>query len=259
MGGANLHTPQSVFQHMMGQQNSPQQGGPWLQMPQVPTLSMPWSIPALQQPDLIRFTGERSQPAYGVTTLHHKRKLNTPDIADTRQVKQFITEEKMASHFQGLHISSNYQEQNSSTSTSIVGVSQSGCDNTQYTSTSMENTAQTVDVDQNDGKQPRLVISEELRQMQEEPLIPVTLLSKLERPSMALVLWEPPRKHLVRVPPRTRDMLTPILNSNENGSTNNSNNDNNNNTNNNNNGNNNNNNNIDDLNHCSAHLEPMEL
>lgn len=84
MGGANLRTPQSVFQHMMGQRNSPQQtGGPWLQIPQVPALSMPWSIPALQQPDLIRFTGERSQPAYGSSSLHHKRKLSTPDVTDT--------------------------------------------------------------------------------------------------------------------------------------------------------------------------------
>ena len=82
MGGAQLHTPQSVFQHMMGQQqNAPQGAGQWMQVPQVPQLSMPWSIPSLQQPDLVRFTGESAQPK--TLTLHQKRKLEMPDLVDT--------------------------------------------------------------------------------------------------------------------------------------------------------------------------------
>ncbi|XP_046589003.1 putative mediator of RNA polymerase II transcription subunit 26 isoform X2 [Neodiprion lecontei] len=253
MGGANLHTPQSVFQHMMGQQNSPQQGGPWLQMPQVPALSMPWSVPALQQPDLIRFTGERSQPAYDTMSLHQKRKLSTPDITDTRQIKQFITEEKMASHFQGLHISSNYQAQNSPPSTSTAHSPQRVCNNLEYMNSNMES-AEGINLDQNDCRKPRLVISEEVRRLQEEPLIPTSLLSKLERPSMALVLWEPPSKHLARVLPVPRDTPTPIPNFLEDGNNNNNNNNNNRNSNNNNN-----NNGIIDLNQCSPQLEPMEL
>ncbi|XP_046734637.1 putative uncharacterized protein DDB_G0289963 isoform X4 [Diprion similis] len=246
--GAPTSESKSVFQHMMGQQNSPQQGGPWLQMPQVPALSMPWSVPALQQPDLIRFTGERSQPAYGTMSLHQKRKLSTPDITDTRQVKQFITEEKIASHFQGLHISSNYQAQNSPPATSTSHSPPNVCNNLEYMNSNMES-AEGVDFDQNDCRKPRLVLSEEVRRLQEEPLIPAALLSKLERPSMALVLWEPPSKHLVRVLPVPRDTSTRIPNFLEDG----------NNNNNNSNNNNNNSSGIIDLNQSSPQLEPMEL
>lgn len=78
MGGANLHTPSSIFQHMMSQQST-SQPGPWLQMPQVPPMSIPWSVPAMQQPELVRFTGGPSfEPV-----AHQKRKLETPDLLDT--------------------------------------------------------------------------------------------------------------------------------------------------------------------------------
>lgn len=83
-----------------------------------------------------------------------------------RQAKQFITEEKMASHFQGLRISSNYNCQNSVPSTSAI--SDPG------------GIVEPIEVERNDGsEQPRLIISEELKRLQEEPLIPISLLSKL--------------------------------------------------------------------------------
>ena len=78
IGGTHLHTPQSIFQHMMGQQNVPHQSGPWPQMPKVPPMMMPWSIPSLQQSQLVRFTGERLQPT-DTKPLHVKRKLEVPD------------------------------------------------------------------------------------------------------------------------------------------------------------------------------------
>lgn len=84
----------------------------------------------------------------------------------------------MASHFQGLHISSNYHEQNLSPSTSTAFQSQSISQTKQYINSNMEST-ETVDIDQNNCREPRLVISDELKRMQEEPLIPVSLLSKL--------------------------------------------------------------------------------
>ena len=79
--GAHLHTPPSVFQHMMGQQNAPQEAEQWMQMPQVPQLSMPWSVPSLQQPDVVRFTGEKVSPKG--FPLHQKRKLEMPDLIET--------------------------------------------------------------------------------------------------------------------------------------------------------------------------------
>ncbi|KAG8236789.1 hypothetical protein J437_LFUL016281 [Ladona fulva] len=46
----------------------------------------------------------------------------------------------------------------------------------------------------------RLVLSEEMKNIKSEPIIPASLLTKLEKPSMALVLWQPPSgsvfKHL---------------------------------------------------------------
>ena len=54
MGGTYFHIPQSIFQHSMNQQINKQPGhAPWLQVPTVPPMSMPWSIPSLQQPDLV--------------------------------------------------------------------------------------------------------------------------------------------------------------------------------------------------------------
>lgn len=79
MGGAHLCTPQSIFQQMMNQQNPQQQQvGSWMQMPQVPPITIPWSIPALQQQELIRFTGDTSSGPI----LHQKRKLEAPDAID---------------------------------------------------------------------------------------------------------------------------------------------------------------------------------
>lgn len=79
MGGANLHTPPSIFQHMMGQQSTSHQLGPWMHMPQVPPMSIPWSVPALQQPELVRFTGGATYEP----VLHQKRKLEASDLLDT--------------------------------------------------------------------------------------------------------------------------------------------------------------------------------
>lgn len=50
--------------------------------------------------------------------------------------------------------------------------------------------------------EPKLVLSEDLKRLQDEPILPASLLAKLKQPSMALVLWEPPDKHL-------RNSLTP--------------------------------------------------
>lgn len=82
MGGTHLHTPQSIFQHMMGQQNPQQQNSPWPQMPQVPPMMMPWSIPSLQQSQLVRFTGERPQSPPR-NFLHVKRKFEINEPAET--------------------------------------------------------------------------------------------------------------------------------------------------------------------------------
>ncbi|XP_053981287.1 uncharacterized protein LOC128877788 isoform X2 [Hylaeus volcanicus] len=239
MGGVNLHTPPSIFQHMMGQQNVPQQSPLWMQMPQVPPMSMPWSVSSLHQQELVRFTGEPSFKPI----IHQKRKLETPDLLDMRQTKQFITEEKMTAHFKDLHISSRYQPQSPGPSTSTADMQT--VPSRQITVDLEMDTAHTVDTEQVKSGHCRLILSEELKRVQPEPMIPPSLLSKLERPSMALVLWEPPSKHLRILP--TRDSPAGVSNASD---------DNNNNNNNNNDG-------IPDLNQTlpsnAPVYEPMEL
>lgn len=79
MGGAHLFTPQSIFQHMMGQHNMPHEPGSWTQIPQVPPMYMPWRVPSLQQSQLVRFTGEQQSSTCG-PIIHQKRKLDIPDV-----------------------------------------------------------------------------------------------------------------------------------------------------------------------------------
>ncbi|XP_026672132.1 rho GTPase-activating protein gacM-like isoform X2 [Ceratina calcarata] len=230
MGGTNLHTPPSIFQYMVGQQSTSQQPpGQWMQMPQVPPMSIPWSVPSLQQQEVVKF-----QESF----LHQKRKLDTSDLMDTRQTKQFITEEKMAAHFKDLHISSKYHGQSSTSSTTDA-------------QTTIPKGLLDLEIDAANTDQiksgPRLILSEELKRIQQEPILPNSLLSKLERPSMALVLWEPPSRHLRMLP--TRDTPTPIPGGSD--------------DNNNSNSNNNNNEDVSDLNQTSSSnsslFEPMEL
>ncbi|XP_051154855.1 putative uncharacterized protein DDB_G0291786 isoform X2 [Leptopilina boulardi] len=208
MGGAHLHTPQSVFKHMIGQQNVPQEPEQWLQVPQIPQPSMPWSIPALQQPDLVRFTGENPQ-SKAPLFLHQKRKLEMPDLVDTPS-KQHISEEKMAAHFQQLHISHNSTELNQS------------CNQFNSQGDLEMDSSNLIDFEKKIKPQAKLILSEELKRLQEEPIIPSSILSKLERPTMALVLWEPPNKHL-RILHTPRNTSTPIPNASNNNNNNNNN------------------------------------
>ncbi|KAG7203863.1 hypothetical protein KM043_017917 [Ampulex compressa] len=202
MGGTNLHVPQSIFQHMIGQQGTSQQPGPWLQVPQVPPPSIPWSVPSLQQAELVRFTGKPRIDSF----LRRKRRREPPELLDTWQAKHFITEEKMAAHFKDMHISSNYHAETAMPSTSKLNASSIA-----HKQLNMDldlEATNAIDMDQVKSSHPRLILSEEIKRLQQEPILPTTLLSKLERPSMALVLWEPPSKHLRILP--TRDTPTPI-------------------------------------------------
>lgn len=200
-GGTHLHAPQSIFQHLMGQSNPQNQPGNWGQTPQIPQMYMPWSVPNLQQSQLVKFTGEKQQLTPAVTNIHQKRKLDFPDATEFQQSKQFITEEKMAAHFGNMHISSSF----TSPQIPTTAVSESPTAINSDIELNIDGTSAAVD----DGKCPRLVMSEELKRLQQEPLLPASLLSKLDRPSMALVLWEPPSRHLRMI--STRQSTSPTI------------------------------------------------
>ncbi|XP_057319880.1 ras-related protein RabX-like [Microplitis mediator] len=259
MPGPHMHTPPSIFEHMMGQQNPPHEPGAWSQMPQIPPMYMPWSIPSMQQSQMMRFTGEKD--SFAPASVHQKRKLDIPDVPDTRPTKQFISEEKMAAHFKNMRISSSYNPTPSCSTSADYSAQPS-------TSSQVDLNVETnpLNVENGENLHPRLVISEELKRIQQEPLIPASLLSKLERPSMALVLWEPPSKHLRSFIAQAGIQLPSTSRNNEEDNNNNNNNNSNNNNNNNYNNLNLNNNNSqlvanlnESLEPSSLELEPMDL
>lgn len=80
----------------------------------------------------------------------------------------------MAQHFRGLHISPNaLNAQDPGPSTSAASQSTG-----QFVINVGTDLQSTVDADENSGH-PRLVISEELKRLQQEPILPSSLLSKL--------------------------------------------------------------------------------
>lgn len=89
-----------------------------------------------------------------------------------RQTKQFITEEKMAAHFKSLHISSNYQQ------SSVPSTSTADSQPVNPRELNMELELDAANADQIKTG-PRLVLSEELKRIQQEPILPNSLLSKL--------------------------------------------------------------------------------
>lgn len=79
-----------------------------------------------------------------------------PDVPQ----KQFITDEKMAEHMSQLHI-------NSETSSAL----------------------ETEPL-----REKRLYLCEEMRKLQQESILPQSLLNRINRPCTALVLWTPPTR-----------------------------------------------------------------
>lgn len=165
--------PASAFGLVTGVNNGEIASG-WLQ---VPPTHMPWGNPAAHQPSIVRFTAEPLDKP-GPSGLHSspfgqcKRKIDAEMALPAS--KQLITEEKMAAHMRQLHISSSYTSHDEP----VIGTMATKPD------------APTLPAEEQAYK--RVVLCEELRQLQNEPLLPQCLLSRMQRPSMALVLWQPP-------------------------------------------------------------------
>lgn len=81
--------------------------------------------------------------------------------------KQLVTEERMAAHMSRLHISSE----------SPTAVEHTAC---------TEEGAAT--------REQRLYVCEEMRRLQTESILPQSLLGRIQRPCMAVMLWQPPPK-----------------------------------------------------------------
>ncbi|XP_044254061.1 uncharacterized protein LOC123004724 [Tribolium madens] len=141
------------------------QFNPSLIYQQVPSSIGHFSFCSSQAPHPAQFPFPPSTPIENNVSVHHsfstvrcKRKTESPPL---QPCKQHITEEKMAEHMSRLHISSE-------------------------TATSSK---------ESDGDRTRrLYMCEEMRKLQSDSILPQSLLSKIQRPCTALVLWTPPRR-----------------------------------------------------------------
>ncbi|CAG9791402.1 unnamed protein product [Diatraea saccharalis] len=153
-----------------------------------PPTGTPWNMQGIawglqSPPQLVQFT---AQPPVGEVkispVIHCKRK--SLDVVDpVIPAKQLITEEKMAAHLSGLHISSNY-------------------------TTHCHANEELMDVGMTEAQTPslcdrlkghKIVLSEEIKKIQDEPLLPAALIERLEKPQMSLVVWKPKENILEKI------------------------------------------------------------
>ncbi|CAG9828002.1 unnamed protein product [Diabrotica balteata] len=109
--------------------------------------------------ELVQFPFQGENSRFGNRELGCKRKTESPPL---QPAKQHITEEKMAEHMSKLHISSE-------------------------TASPRENDA---------SRMQRLYMCEEMRKLKTDPILPQSLLSKMQNPCTALVLWKPPTRFI---------------------------------------------------------------
>lgn len=97
--------------------------------------------------------------------------------------KQLITEEKMAAHLSGLHISKNYTSHNASDDTNQIEIV-----------ADPDESCSVQDIEQKLKQANRITVSDVVRSIQDDPLLPAAIMERFERPSKALVLWQPPQR-----------------------------------------------------------------
>ncbi|XP_068623412.1 uncharacterized protein Mst85C [Battus philenor] len=145
---------------------------------------VPWNVQGIpwgmtSPPQLVQFTAQTPMLEPKVApVLHCKRK--SLDVEPVIPAKQLITEEKMAAHLSGLHISSDY------TAHSLATPAEENMDVGMDTAMSISEKL----------KGHKIVLSEELKRLQEEPLLPPSLIERIEKPHMSLVLWKP-KEHIL--------------------------------------------------------------
>ncbi|KAJ0173037.1 hypothetical protein K1T71_011213 [Dendrolimus kikuchii] len=133
-----------------------------------------WGMPS--PPQLVQFTASplAIEPKYS-PVIHCKRK--SLDVEPIIPAKQFITEERMAAHLNSMHISSEYTS-HSLASDEMMDI---GMD---VPSTSTTDISEKL-------KGHTIVLSEEVKKITEESLLPPAILDRLEKPRMSLVVWKP--------------------------------------------------------------------
>ncbi|XP_055319888.1 uncharacterized protein LOC129577235 isoform X2 [Sitodiplosis mosellana] len=170
-----LLLPQSAFSPL----NMPQNGAPW-KCPE-------WMANQNIQPgSYMSFNGLQSQQR-----LPFKRKA-APDMdLESIQSKQLITEEKMAAHLDGLHISSEFKAHDINQTTKTNEAFDVDSDSSD---SFISYPANLQDIEEKLKRAQKIVVADVVKSIQEEPLLPAAILERFEKPCKALVIWQPPQR-----------------------------------------------------------------
>nr|XP_013189607.1 unnamed protein product [Amyelois transitella] len=152
-------------------------GAPWNMQ------GLPWGMQS--PPTLVQFTGQNPQLESKIYPLVHSKRKSL-DVEPVIPAKQLITEEKMAAHLNGLHISSEYTPHRLATE--------------ELMDVNMDTpSATTANFSEKLKDKFTVVISEEVKKIQTEPLLPPSLIERLEKPHMSLVVWKPKEDILEKI------------------------------------------------------------
>ncbi|XP_067625610.1 uncharacterized protein Mst85C [Eurosta solidaginis] len=159
--------------------------------------TMPWKLASTSvgQNGIMEFSAHVTDDAQRMA-LHQKRKSNLDNPIPT---KQFISEEKITAHFNGLHISSDFIQNASNDSKNYMSNEEmpstsTGKCFTNLTYKDYQMTAKELEKKLRNAN--RITLCEELKRYQEQEkkdnFLPEALLNRIEKPCTALVLWQPP-------------------------------------------------------------------
>lgn len=112
----------------------------------------------------------------------------------------------MANHLNGLHISHDYTTHQQASSTSgwedAMSIEPEPSTSAAATHSSSYITMSTQDLKQKLKNANSITICEQISKMQNEPVLPQSLIDRIERPCLAVVLWQAPLRNPVAGPSR---------------------------------------------------------
>ncbi|KAM7360606.1 mst85C [Cochliomyia hominivorax] len=156
--------------------------------------SMPWKITKTDHTgDVMEFT---AHAPHRRALLHQKRKSEFNATTATLPVKQFISEEKITAHFNGLHISSDYIQHNTGCMTDNNGVELPTTSGKCFSNLTYEDYQVTAkELEEKLRNANRITMCDELKKFNEEQkkasYLPEALFNRIQKPCTALVLWQP--------------------------------------------------------------------
>lgn len=132
--------------------------------------------------------------------------------------KRHITDEVMANHLNGLHISQDYTTHQQACSSAswedAMSIEPEPSTSAESTHSSSYITMSTQDLEQKLKNANSITICEQISKMQNEPVLPQSLIDRIERPCLAVVLWQSPMRGTCPVAGPSRDCIIEKNNSN---------------------------------------------